>query len=282
MQKVAYYNGEMAHPDQLKVPFLDRVCFFGDGVYDATMAKDGVVVFFEDHLERFENSMRLVKIEPEWSRAWLAGEIQRVVDACGAPVQFVYWQVTRGTAPRAHEFPDASPNLWIFASPHDFADLDTEVTLVSQVDKRFSYCNVKTLNLLPNVLAAQEAVSRGCHETVFVRDGFVTEGSHSNIHMIADGVFVTHPADEHILPGIARKHMIAACRRLGIPVEERLYTLDELMAADEVLVTSASSIALRACSIDGTPVGKRNEQTYQALRNELTDELRAYIDSQGL
>ena len=279
MQSVAYYNGEMAHPDELRVPFLDRVCFFGDGVYDATMAVDGVVVFFEDHLDRFANSMRFVKIEPAWSREWLAGQIQRVVDACGAPSQFVYWQVTRGTAPRAHEFPQVEPNLWIYAEPRDFADLDREVSLVSQVDKRFSYCNVKTLNLLPNVLAAQEAVANGCHETVFVRDGYVTEGSHCNIHMIADGVFVTHPADEHILPGSARKHMIAACGQLGIPVEERLYTLDELMAADEVLVTSSSSIALRACSIDGKAVGRRDEQAYQALRQALSDELAAYVNT---
>ena len=277
MQSVAYYNGEVALPEELKVPFLDRVSFYGDGVYDATMARDGVVLFFDDHMKRFENSMKLLRFQPPGDLDWMRSEIQRMVDMCDARDTFVYWQVTRGTAPRSHPFPDTASNFWIMVVPMDFADLDQTADVVSFPDLRFGYCNVKTLNLIPNVLAAQNAAEHEGHEAVFVRDGFVTESSHCNIHILKDGVLVTHPADEHILPGIARKHLLEACKRLGVPVEERLYTLEELVAADEVLLSASSTFAMRVAHVDGKPVGGRDLDTYARLRTELEREFEEYI-----
>ena len=277
MQSVAYYNGEVAAPDELKVPFLDRVCFYGDGVYDATMARDGAMLFIDEHLARFENSMQLLRFTLPGSRAWLQGELQRMVDLCDARDAFLYWQVTRGTAPRSHAYGDCTPNLWIMVVPDEFSNLDDTIDIASFPDKRFGYCNAKTLNLLPNVLAAQNAAEHGCQEAVFVRDGYVTESAHSNIHILADGALVTHPADEHILPGIARAHLIAACGRLGIPVEERLYTLGELRAADEVLLSASSTFCMRVAHVDGQAVGGRDRATFEALRIDLEREFDAYI-----
>lgn len=277
MERVGYYNGEIAPLDELKVPFLDRVSFYGDGVYDATMARDGVMLYIEDHIERFWNSMRLMRFEPDFTRGQLLAELQKVVDLADARDNFVYWQVTRGTALRRHEFPDVAPNLWIMVVPLPFADLSQTVDAVSFEDKRFGYCNVKTLNLLPNVLAAQNAAEHGGQEAVFVRDGYVTESAHSNIHILKDGALVTHPADEHILPGIARKHLMAMCGQLGIPVQERLYTLDELMSADEVLISASSTFAIRVAHVDGMPVGGRDPETYSRLRAALESEFEEYI-----
>ena len=279
MERIGYYNGEIAPIEELKVPFLDRVSFYGDGVYDATMARDGVMLYIDDHLDRFFNSMALMRFEPNFARTWLQDELQRVLDLADARDNFVYWQVTRGTAPRRHEFPDVAPNLWIMVVPLPFADLSRTVDAVSFEDLRFGYCNVKTLNLMPNVLAAQNAAEHGGQEAIFVRDGNVTESAHSNIHILKDGVLITHPANNHILPGIARKHLIAMCGALGIPVEERLYTLEELKAADEVIISASSTFGIRVAHVDGQPVGGKDPQTYGRLRAALQAEFEDYIES---
>jgi D-alanine transaminase len=163
--------------------------------------------------------------------------------------------------------------------PMPFADLSKTVDAVSFEDLRFGYCNVKTLNLMPNVLAAQNAADNGGQEAVFVRDGYVTESAHSNIHILKDGVLITHPADNHILPGIARKHLIAMCGSLGIPVEERLYTLGDLMDADEVLISASSTFAIRVAHVDGQPVGGKDLMTYSRLRTALQQEFEGYIST---
>ncbi len=277
MERVGYYNGEIGAIEELRVPFLDRVTFYGDGVYDATMSRDGVMLYIDDHLDRFFNSMRLMRFEPNFTPEQLQGELQKVVDLADARDNFVYWQVTRGTAPRRHEFPDVAPNLWIMVVPMPFADLSQTVDAVSFEDLRFGYCNVKTLNLMPNVLAAQNAADHGGQEAIFVRDGNVTESAHSNIHILKDGTLITHPADNHILPGIARKHLIGMCGQLGIPVEERLYTLDELKAADEVIISASSTFGIRVAHVDGQPVGGKDPETYARLREALEAEFDAYI-----
>ncbi|MDO4399930.1 MAG: aminotransferase class IV [Coriobacteriia bacterium] len=279
MERVGYYNGEMGPLDELKVPFQDRVSFYGDGVYDATMARDGVIVYLEDHMDRFYNSMRTMRFEPNFTREELCAEIQKVVDAADPVDNFVYWQVTRGTALRQHHFADVEPNLWIMVFPMAFSDLSTTEDAVSFEDKRYSYCNVKTVNLLPNVLAAQYAAEHGCEEAILVRDGYVTESMHSNVHILKDGVLITHPADEHILPGISRKHIISMCGTLGIPVEERLYTLDELKAADEVLISSCCTFAIRVAHVDGEPVGGKDPETFTRLANALEQEFADYVEA---
>ena len=277
MEQVAYYNGTIGAPEELTVPFLDRACFFGDGVYDATMASRGVILYLEDHLDRFWNSMRFMRFEPNFTREELVGELHRVLELADGRDVFLYWQITRGTAPRKHEFANVEPNLWITATSMPIGDLKNTLDLYSYEDRRYSYCNVKTLNLLPNVLAAQNAVDHGGQEAVFVRDGYVTEAAHSNLHFLKNGTLITHPADEYILHGIARKHLLGRCEVLGIPVEERLYTLDEFMDADEVLVSSSTKFALRAAHVDGKPVGGKDAQTFERLRVALIEEFEAYI-----
>ena len=277
MECVGYYNGEIGPLEELKVPFLDRVAFYGDGVYDATMSRDRVIMYTEDHMDRFFNSMRKMRFEPNFTREELIEAVQKVVDLADPCDNFVYWQVTRGTAIRTHAFPNVEPNLWIMVFPMPFSDLTKTEDAVSFEDKRYSYCSVKTLNLMPNVLAAQFAVDNGADEAIFVRDGYVTETMHSNIHILKDGTLITHPADDHILPGIARKHLIAMCHQLDIPVEERLYTLDELKAADEIIVSSSSTFAIRVAHVDGDPVGGKDPETFTRLKDALEAEFDAYI-----
>lgn len=280
MKNIGYYNGEIGLLEELKVPFLDRVSFYGDGVYDATMALDGVVVFAEDHIDRFFNSCANMEIDPGVGREELLQLLTDLVAKVEGSYHFVYWQVTRGTAHRSHPFPDGNANLWVMVEPEEKDLCPEPIQLLTVEDTRFFHCNTKTLNLLPNVMAAQHAKEAGCAEAVFIRDGFVTECAHSNVHILKDGVFVTHQADNLILPGIARKHIISACERLGVPVEERSFSKAEFMNADEVIVSASSEPGgVLANRIDDIPVGGRAAELFDQIQNEAVREFEAYVEA---
>lgn len=278
MENVGYYNGEVGLLEDLKVPFLDRVSFYGDGVYDATMALDGVVVFAEDHLDRFFNSCRNMEIDPGIGRDELKALLEDLVSKADDDYVFVYWQVTRGTAPRNHAFPEGKANLWVMIVPEERDLRPSDIDLITVEDTRFFHCSTKTLNLLPNVIAAQRAKEAGCEEAVFVRDGFVTECAHSNVHILKDGCFITHPADNLILPGIGRKHLIAACEREGVPVVERPFTAAELEQADEIIVTSSSTPGVAAKMLNGAPVGGKDRSTFEKIRESAAVEFETYAE----
>ncbi|MDR2536956.1 MAG: aminotransferase class IV [Treponema sp.] len=274
METLGYYNGEIATIDELRIPMNDRVCWFGDGVYDATLAENHAVFALHEHIDRFFNSAALIEIPLSFTKPWLAELLRNLVRKLDSPTQFVYWQVTRGTTDRAHTFPDTGTpaNLWIMLRPFVLPDLTKKVKLITVEDIRFLLCNVKTLNLLPNVLASEQAKRAGCYEAVFHRGERVTECSHSNVHILKNGVFRTAPTDNLILPGIARAHLIAHCLKLGIAVSEKPFTVAELMSADEVIVSSSSRFCVSASHIDGQEVGGKAPELLTKLRESLLNE----------
>lgn len=157
--------------------------------------------------------------------------------------------------------------------PASISDGVKPIKLITEPDTRFFHCNIKTLNLIPSVMATEKAKRAGCQETVFYREGGrITECAHSNVHIIKNGELYTAPLDNLILPGIARKHLIEACGRLGIPVHEEPYYLEDLFAAEEVLVTSSSNLCLHANEIDGKPVGGKQPELIESLRKSVLDE----------
>ena len=267
-KNVGYYNGELGALEEMKVPMGERTLYFGDGIYEATLAANRVIFALEDHLDRMYNSLRLLEIPFQMDRDQVKAELQKVVDmAEEAPAYFVYWQVSRGCAPRNHPFPkDAQPTLMAYVKPYTLKSMDKPYKLISQEDIRFQLCNIKTLNLIPSVLANQRAAEAGCDEAVLHRGSRVTECAHSNISMLKDGVFRTAPTDELILPGITRKHLIQLCGELGIPVEEKPFTMVQLMNADEVIVSSSSAMCMKAESIDGIPVGGKDPERLKLLQ----------------
>ena len=190
---------------------------------------------------------------------------------------FVYWQVTRGAASRNHVYDEEiKGKLWVMIRPNKLRDPDVPIKLMTKEDTRFYHCNIKTLNLLPSVMAAQEAKRAGVDETVFHRGNLVTECAHSNVSILKDGVFFSHPNDNLILRGISKTHMIAACYRLGIQVMERAFTLDELMDADEIIVTSSSNFCLHACQVDGREAGGKDRGTLKAIQDAVIGEYLEY------
>ena len=276
MENLGYYNGTFGPIEEMTVPMNDRVHFFGDGVYDATCSRNHVIYLIEEHLDRFFNSAGLLQIKLPYTKAELKSILQEMVDKVEGKDLFVYWQATRGTAPRNHAFPDVQPNLWITVTPMTFRDLKERVALTSMEDTRFLHCNIKTLNLLPSVMAAEKAKQENCFESVFHRGDIVTECAHSNVSILKNGVLKTHPNDHYILPGIAKAHLIKACKQLQIPVDETEYTLAELRDADEIIVTSSSNFCLVADSFEGQPAGGRAPETVDALQKVLMKEFADY------
>lgn len=280
MESIAYYDGEIGAPDELVVPFNDRSHFFGDGVYDASMAANGRIFLLEDHLDRFYSGAAAFEIAMPMERGELAellGDlVARVKDA--SPSQFVYWQVTRGfTGMRSHVFDAGAPGrLWALVVQEPMGDPKEPLKLISVEDHRFEYCNVKTLNLLPSVMYATQAARTGADEAVLHRDGVVTECAHSNVQILRDGALVVHPNDEHILRGITKTHLSQAAWKAGIPTIERAFTLDELRDADEVIVTSSADLCRFANELDGRPVGGRDPRTLRALQDVVYQEYREY------
>ena len=234
----------------------------------------------DDHLNRvLHNSLRLMGGPFRMEREQVKAELQKVLDAAEeAPCLFLYWQSLPGRLSPQPPLPGAEvqPSLMIYAKPVTMKDMNKRYKLDSSMeDIRFKLCNIKTLNLIPSVLANQRAVERGCDEAVLHRGSRVTECAHSNISMLKDGVLHTAPADELILPGITRKHLIALCREHGIPVAEEPYSMVELMNADEIIVSSSSAMLMAAESIDGIPVGGKDPQRLHLLQNAYREKFAA-------
>jgi len=281
MKDLGYYNGNFDDLDKLTVPFNDRVHFFGDGVYEATLARNYIIYALDEHIDRLYRSAAMVDINIRETKEEMKNILNSLVKKLDDGDQLVYWQVSRGTQSRNHTYPeDMVGNLWVVLKPAKIKNIYEPVSAITAPDTRFLHCNIKTLNLLPAVLYAQEAQRKEVYETILYRDGGrVTECSHSNVHIItSEGVFKTAPTDNLILPGIARAHLIRACADLGIPVDESPFTLDEMMNADEVLISS-STAPIRVCNyIDGKTVGSKKIKIVEALQKYVMDEYLSATD----
>lgn len=291
METLGYYNGETGEIEDMKIPMNDRASWFGDGVYDAALAVDHRIVFLEEHVDRFFASAALLGMVPPLDRNALRRLLAELVLNVESGCQFVYWQLTRGTGPRAHVFPGTKSNLWVFLRPSSPPDFSRKLKLITVPDTRFFHCNIKTLNLIPNVLASQKAKEAGADEAVFYRTpetagaaAFssgsltrVTECAHSNVSIISNGVFWTAPLDNFILAGIARSRLIKQCRALGIPVREEAFGLEELFSAGEIIVSSSGVLCMEVSHIDGKSVGGKDGATAARLRKAVLDEVEAYL-----
>ncbi len=275
MENLGYYNGKFGPLDEMTVPFNDRVHFFGDGVYEATPARNHKIYALDEHIDRFYRSASMLDIKIPYTKQELADILCDLVKKVDSPDQFVYWQATRGTAIRNHVYDeDMKANLWVSLKPQKAKDIYTPVSAITAPDTRFYHCNIKTLNLLPSVMYAQQAQKAGVYETILYRSPErVTECSHSNVHIINQkGVLQTAPLDNLILPGIARRHLLDAAVALGYEVDETPFSLDELMSAREVIITSSSAFCMICNNIDGKPVGGKEPEMIAKLQKSVMDD----------
>jgi D-alanine transaminase len=261
ISSIAWVNGVISELDEAKVSFLDRGYLFRDGVYDVLKVTGGRIFALQEHLDRLDRSMDGIRIKPTWKRSELEGIVKDLADRSNYPDAIIYIQVTRGVAPRQHGFPaDLKPTLAIFVSslpPFPEETRKKGVKAISLADERWAHPHIKTLNLLPNVLAHQQADEQGAYEAILIRDGrSVTECSSSNVFVVIDGQVVTPPTDGRILPGVTRALLLKAAREANYPAREDYLTLEQLCEADEIFVTNTAVEALGVVELDGRKVGK--------------------------
>lgn len=260
---LVYLDGTFLPKDQARVSVDDRGFLFGDGVYEVTRAIDGRLFQEEAHWDRLQYGMRETGIVAdrlgperirEISARLLAGNDLMQGDAT------VYLQVTRGVAPRSHPFPAAGtePTLYAFAAPFAIPhELRRQgVRAISYPDLRWSRCDIKTVNLLPNVLAKQRAVEAGAWEAVLIRDGAITEGSSTNVFAVVDGVLRSYPRSNYILSGITRAVILELAAELKLPFDERPILVDEIGRLEELFLTGTTTDVQGVVELDGRTVGE--------------------------
>lgn len=259
MSSYAYYNGSFGKREEIRIPLSDRSVFFGDAIYDAAIGSYDRILWEEEHIERFLGNAEKIGIKHNISKNFLSSLLREIAVRSMLETYFIYFQLSRDLPSRRHSANGSGFNLLITVDPITINKSDSPLRLKTAEDLRYGYCNIKTVNLLPSVLSITEAESNGCDEAVFVKNGFVTECSKSNISIIKQGRLITHPKTNEILPGIAREHILRICESVGITVSERKFSVEEMMNADDILVSSTTRLCQRAGYVNSVPVGKSKE-----------------------
>jgi D-alanine transaminase len=256
-----FLNGEYLPKDEAKISVEDRGFLLADGVYEVTPFYEGVSFGEDRHLARLRRGLEWMRIPFDVD---VLGEVSRQLlarnDLEGAPTSLIYLQITRGAAPRTHYFPKVpiTPTVYAYAkawdrpSPERWAQ-GFAAALVP--DRRWGRVDIKTICLLPNVLAFQAALDAGADDAILVKDGVAMEGAHQNFWGVFDGTVVTHPVTQAILPGITRGVVLELAAANGFPVVERPIQVEELSHADELFFTGTTGEVRPCVKVDGRPVG---------------------------
>ena len=280
MPRIAYVNGRYVPHYAATVHIEDRGYQFADGVYEVCEIARGFIIDMTRHLDRLDRSLRALEIAWPMSRGALQVAMSEVIRRNMVRDGLVYLQVTRGVAPRDHAFPGAGvrPAIVITAKRSDPAAgakrAEAGLHIITVPENRWERVDIKTVGLLPNVLARQKAKASGAHDAWFVDpDGTVKEGASSNVWIVTkDNVLVTRQAETGILRGITRTTVIDVAAKLGLSVEERDFSLDEAQGAKEVFMTSATTVVMPVVSIDGRSVANGHPgSTTLSLREAFFD-----------
>src|SRR5262245_51591918 len=260
MTDIVYLNGEYLPRSEATLSVDDRGFYFGDGIYEATRAHDGHLFEGERHMRRLAYGLRELRIAGAPDSDTLLEIHDRVLRENGAVSgpAVVYTQITRGAAPRTHQFPSVAIPPTVFVAVIAYRpqreSRERGVAAVTYPDIRWARCDLKTVNLLPNVMARQHATDKGVTEAIFVRDGAVTEGSHTNVFAMLDGELRTHPLSNQILGGITRDVIIELAAEQGIPVREFPIFQRDLERVDELFITGTTTDVTPIIRLDDVPV----------------------------
>lgn len=255
-----YLNGEFLRVDEAKVSVLDRGFIFGDGIYEVVPVYQGKAFRMAEHLNRLDRSLAALRIMPPLDRAGWVDLIEQLLSRTTLDTCIVYLQVTRGVAKRDHQFPATPVTPTVFGmisawSPPPAAQRTQGLTAISIPDERWLHCEIKSVSLLGNVLAKQQAVDANADEVVQFRDGYLTEGSSTNIWVVSGGKLLAPPKNNLILEGIRYGLMGELAEAAGIPFESRRISQQEVESADELMLSSATKEVLAIVTLDGKPVG---------------------------
>lgn len=259
MPAIAFLNGRFLPWQEATVSIEDRGFQFGDGVYEVIRTYHGRPFELEAHLNRLDRSARELSLSQPYSRAQWREWIRQGIDAAGFAEAKVYIQVTRGAAPRDHAFPvDVPPTVVMTIRellPFPAQTRATGVAAKTCEDLRWARCDIKSVNLLANVLAREEAKRAGVFEAILVKDGLITEGSVSNVLAVQAGTVVTAPEGPRILSGVTRTVVLDLARKEGLTVREQFLPVESLYMADEVFLTGTTVEVLGVIRVDGRIIG---------------------------
>jgi len=258
-QNIVYLNGQWLPANEAKVSAFDRGFIFGDGVYEVIPVYGKRPFRLAQHLARLKRSCDAIHLaNPCKDADWIA-IIQKLIDQDDSQDQMVYLQITRGAAPRDHAFPEKSqPTCFAYGKPMTYPDVKAQangVAAITTQDIRWLRCDIKSIALLANVILRQSAVENGAAEAILLRGESLTEGAASNIFLVKNDCIVTTPKSELILPGITRDLVVELAQANELCMEERAVSVDELLSADEVWMTSSTKEILPIVKIDNNDVG---------------------------
>jgi D-alanine transaminase len=261
MSSVVYLNGEFLPRAEAKLSVDERGFLFGDGIYEVTRAVRGNLFESERHLKRMWRGVRELRLNFTMSSEALVEAHLRLLRDNGFTdgEAYVYLQITRGAAPRTHHFPPADTPVTVFMSATRFVPPNdkraTGVSAVTYPDYRWSRCDLKTVNLLPAVMAKQNATDHDAFESIFVREAVITEGSHTNVFGVVEGELRTYPNSNFILPGVTRDVVVELAHEMGIAMSETPIYIHEVPRLSELFLTGTTSDIMPIVRLDGVPVG---------------------------
>jgi D-alanine transaminase len=255
MQNLAWIDGTVVELSTAKVSLEDRAYLLGDGVYEVIRYYDRCLFYMDAHLDRLQNSATAIRLLLPYRRNDIVAAADQLIEKSGFENGYLYLQVTRGSAKRDHLFPqEGTPSMIMYVRelpPLTPLEQVKPLHLITLPDERWLNCHIKTVNLLPNLLARQKAFESGATEAILYRPGgVITEGTRSNLFAVIDGVVRTHPATNLILPGISRQIVLDILAEKKLVCQEDALTLEELQKASEVWVTSTNMEVNPARSID--------------------------------
>lgn len=260
MKELTYFNGEMVESGAKVVSLDDRGYCFGDGVYEVVRVYNGRAFAFSYHQDRLYRSMREMDIPVRMPPDELQELHEIMIEQSEITDGYIYLQITRGVTPRHHAFERSKlePQMYMFIKPitTDLGALQEGVKAITLPDERWARVDIKTLNLIPNILAQTKAEKKSAYTAILVRDGIVTEGATSNVFVMKDGVCYTHPANHHILKGITRQLVVTrVAPTAGITVIEREFDEAFLKDADEIFFTDTIGGIIPITTLNREPVG---------------------------
>lgn len=273
-------NEKLVDEQDANVPYNDRGYVFGDGIYEYIRVYDNNVFTAKEHFERLLRSAKEIGLELKYNVDELTELIQELLSTNNIVNGGVYIQVTRGAAPRDHAFPTPSveANIMAFTKSYDrpYKLLEEGINAITTEDIRWLRCDIKSLNLLGNVLAKEYATKYNAQEAIQHRGDIVTEGSSSNVYAIKNGEIYTHPVNNYILNGITRMVIKSVAEDKGIPFNEEVFTLDFLKNADEIIVSSTSIEVMPVVKLNGENVG---DGEVGSITKSLQEGFNRYIDT---
>jgi D-alanine transaminase len=255
MNDVLYINGRFSTTAERVIGVEDRGFQFGDAVYEVFKFIGKRPVFLAEHFRRMERGLREIEIRSPWDEVSFVATIRELIARTAFDDGIVYIQITRGEAERAHFYrDDLQPTVVAYSRAFTFPDAarkERGIRLITTADLRWKHCDVKSVNLLANALAKKKAQRAGADEALLIDDGVVREGASASFFAVFDGVVITHPLDEHILPGVVRDRVIALARAAQIRIDERPLLASELPDLDEGFVTNTTMGVMAVAAIDG-------------------------------